>query len=211
MGMPLRGAPVQTRGGTKEPAWRWGWQADGRGWAAGRFPTLFLTTWSRTHPPPNSPPTHTPQFGEVDIDSDLVSVREELANGEEQIMMLNNGCLCCTVRDDLVEMLNKLVRGEPGCGWGPVFLPRPVQETLAFRFVVGTQFQRRATSATGPAQRPALPAPERGDGLRVLRLRRAPAHLPAACGIGACAGIRSAPSHASPPVESIAVGASGGL
>jgi len=26
----------------------------------------------------------------------------------EQILMLNNGCLCCTVRDDLVQMLNKL-------------------------------------------------------------------------------------------------------
>ena len=25
-------------------------------------------------------------------------------------MMLNNGCLCCTVREDLVQMLNKLVR-----------------------------------------------------------------------------------------------------
>ncbi len=28
---------------------------------------------------------------------------------EQRIMMLNNGCLCCTVREDLVGMLNELV------------------------------------------------------------------------------------------------------
>ena len=48
------------------------------------------------------------EFGEIDIDSDLVSIKEDLEPGSEQIMMLNNGCLCCTVRDDLVQMLNKL-------------------------------------------------------------------------------------------------------
>lgn len=56
------------------------------------------------------PPGRASQFGEIDVDSDLVSVREDLAPGDEQILMLNNGCLCCTVRDDLVQMLTKLVR-----------------------------------------------------------------------------------------------------
>lgn len=50
------------------------------------------------------------QFGEIDIDSELVTARDTLADGEQQIMMLNNGCLCCTVRDDLVKMLAELVR-----------------------------------------------------------------------------------------------------
>lgn len=49
------------------------------------------------------------QFGEIDIDSELVTARDVLADGEQQIMMLNNGCLCCTVRDDLVKMLGELV------------------------------------------------------------------------------------------------------
>lgn len=48
------------------------------------------------------------EFGEVDIDSELVSVGEALDPKAEQILMLNNGCLCCTVRDDLVEMLLQL-------------------------------------------------------------------------------------------------------
>lgn len=51
------------------------------------------------------------EFGEIDIDSELVAFQE---NGEEDIMLLNNGCLCCTVRGDLVEMLGRLVRDRKG-------------------------------------------------------------------------------------------------
>jgi hypothetical protein len=32
----------------------------------------------------------------------------------EDILMLNNGCLCCTVRSDLVDMLTKLAREKKG-------------------------------------------------------------------------------------------------
>ena len=54
------------------------------------------------------------QFGEIDIDSELVASVQRLDGKEEQrIMMLNNGCLCCTVREDLVGMLNELVRLAP--------------------------------------------------------------------------------------------------
>lgn len=81
------------------------------------------------------------QFGEVDVDSELVSIREDLEPGQEQIMMLNNGCLCCTVRDDLVDMLNRLVSlGTPVClvhhgsavqgsGLGPAACPGDVSQT----------------------------------------------------------------------------------
>ena len=41
---------------------------------------------------------------------------EALDPAKEQIMMLNNGCLCCTVRDDLVDMLNTLVSEGAGGG-----------------------------------------------------------------------------------------------
>ncbi|DBA74480.1 TPA: hypothetical protein ACH3X2_000945 [Trebouxia sp. C0005] len=50
------------------------------------------------------------EFGEIDIDSDLVISKDILPDSGEQIMMLNNGCMCCTVRDDLVNMLNDLIR-----------------------------------------------------------------------------------------------------
>jgi G3E family GTPase len=46
------------------------------------------------------------EFGEIDIDGELVVHREK--NESEDILLLNNGCLCCSVRGDLVEMLTKL-------------------------------------------------------------------------------------------------------
>lgn len=47
------------------------------------------------------------EYGEVDIDGSLVASQMK---GAEDIVMLNNGCLCCTVRGDLVRMLSDLVK-----------------------------------------------------------------------------------------------------
>lgn len=51
------------------------------------------------------------QYGEVDIDGSLVAAK---AAGAEDIIMLNNGCLCCTVRGDLVRMISELVSKKKG-------------------------------------------------------------------------------------------------
>lgn len=45
------------------------------------------------------------EFGEVSIDSQLVE-----SEGEEQLIEFNNGCLCCTVRGDLIRTLDNLTR-----------------------------------------------------------------------------------------------------
>lgn len=42
----------------------------------------------------------------MDIDGSLVAAQKQ---GAEDIMMLQNGCLCCTVRGDLVKMIAELV------------------------------------------------------------------------------------------------------
>ncbi|KDP30361.1 hypothetical protein JCGZ_17090 [Jatropha curcas] len=47
------------------------------------------------------------EFGEVDIDGSLVASH---SSASEDIIMVNNGCLCCTVRGDLVKMLLELVK-----------------------------------------------------------------------------------------------------
>ena len=51
------------------------------------------------------------EFGPEGIDNDLL-----VADTEEQIVEMNNGCLCCTVRGDLVRILSELkdkrIRGE---------------------------------------------------------------------------------------------------
>ncbi|XVF13725.1 hypothetical protein REPUB_Repub08aG0232400 [Reevesia pubescens] len=48
------------------------------------------------------------KFGEVDIDGSLVASHSSAS--EDDIVMVNNGCLCCTVRGDLVKMLLELVK-----------------------------------------------------------------------------------------------------
>jgi G3E family GTPase len=43
------------------------------------------------------------EFGETGIDNEIL-----VKDGEEQIIEMNNGCLCCTVRGDLVRILGEL-------------------------------------------------------------------------------------------------------
>jgi G3E family GTPase len=44
------------------------------------------------------------EFGEIGIDSDLV------VNADEEIFEMNNGCVCCTVRGDLIRIIDGLMR-----------------------------------------------------------------------------------------------------
>ena len=44
------------------------------------------------------------EFGEVGIDQDLV------IHADEEIFEMNNGCLCCTVRGDLIRILGSLIK-----------------------------------------------------------------------------------------------------
>jgi len=44
------------------------------------------------------------EFGEVGVDEKVLSVSDE----QEEIIEVMNGCICCTVRGDLVKTLNKL-------------------------------------------------------------------------------------------------------
>jgi len=52
------------------------------------------------------------EFGEIGIDQELVELKEELEG--ENVMLLNNGCICCTVREDLVKMIGTLVDQKKG-------------------------------------------------------------------------------------------------
>lgn len=43
------------------------------------------------------------EFGEVGIDNDLI------LDADEEIFEMNNGCICCTVRGDLIRILDRLL------------------------------------------------------------------------------------------------------
>jgi G3E family GTPase len=46
------------------------------------------------------------EFGEIGIDNDLV------VGADEEVFEMNNGCICCTVRGDLIRVLDGLMRGK---------------------------------------------------------------------------------------------------
>src|SRR5678815_4323849 len=44
------------------------------------------------------------EFGEIGVDNQLVMTTEE------DLIVMNNGCVCCTIRGDLIKTLNDLLR-----------------------------------------------------------------------------------------------------
>ena len=44
------------------------------------------------------------EFGEIGVDQDLV------INADEEVFEMNNGCICCTVRGDLIRILGNLMK-----------------------------------------------------------------------------------------------------
>ncbi|OYW41306.1 MAG: cobalamin biosynthesis protein CobW, partial [Azorhizobium sp. 12-66-6] len=48
------------------------------------------------------------EFGEVGIDNDLV------VGADEEVFEMNNGCICCTVRGDLIRIIDGLMRRKGG-------------------------------------------------------------------------------------------------
>src|ERR1700716_3072710 len=44
------------------------------------------------------------EFGEIGIDNELI------VSADEEVFEMNNGCICCTVRGDLIRILGGLMR-----------------------------------------------------------------------------------------------------
>src|ERR1700752_3747639 len=44
------------------------------------------------------------EFGEIGIDNDLI------VGADEEVFEMNNGCICCTVRGDLIRIIDGLMR-----------------------------------------------------------------------------------------------------
>jgi len=50
------------------------------------------------------------EFGEIGVDNEIIET------GDEQIVEMNNGCICCTVRGDLIRILGTLKEKRDGGG-----------------------------------------------------------------------------------------------
>jgi G3E family GTPase len=52
------------------------------------------------------------EFGEIGIDNDLV------VGADEEVFEMNNGCVCCTVRGDLIRVVQGLMKRQSAAGRG---------------------------------------------------------------------------------------------
>lgn len=76
-------------------------------------------------------------MSEVNIDADLVREETTLSRSEEKLVELTNGCICCTLRDDLLKEVRRLAgEGRFDCllieSTG-ISEPLPVAATFEFR------------------------------------------------------------------------------
>ncbi|MEI6282919.1 MAG: GTP-binding protein, partial [Alphaproteobacteria bacterium] len=82
------------------------------------------------------------EFGEIGIDNDLV------VGADEEVFEMNNGCICCTVRGDLIRVLSGLMKRQQNAkgGFDAIIIettgladPMPVAQT----FFVDDEVARR--------------------------------------------------------------------
>src|SRR4030081_745363 len=69
------------------------------------------------------------EFGEIGIDNELI------VGADEEVFEMNNGCICCTVRGDLIRIIERLMRRKGNCD--PIVVettgladPAPVAQTF---------------------------------------------------------------------------------
>jgi G3E family GTPase len=80
-------------------------------------------------------------MSEVNIDAQLVREGGTLRRGEERLVEMTNGCICCTLRDDLLRKVAALARDRRFDGLvvesTGIAEPMPIATTFAFRDEAG--------------------------------------------------------------------------
>jgi G3E family GTPase len=78
------------------------------------------------------------EFGDIGIDGELIE------SGEEELIELNSGCICCVVRGDLIRGLRGLLKAKPDLDGIIIETtrlanPSPVIQTMVIDQVIGAQ------------------------------------------------------------------------
>src|SRR5512143_3245995 len=91
------------------------------------------------------------EFGEIGIDNELV------VNADEEVFEMNNGCICCTVRGDLVRIIDGLMRRKGK--FDAIIVettgladPAPVAQTFFMDEAVGTKTKLDAVVTVADAK-----------------------------------------------------------
>jgi G3E family GTPase len=100
-------------------------------------------------------------MSEVNIDADLIREGTELSRSEEKLVEMTNGCICCTLRDDLLSEVRRLA-GEGRFDYlliesTGIAEPLPVAATFDFRDEAGDSLSdvaRLDTMVTGRCNQP---------------------------------------------------------
>jgi len=76
-------------------------------------------------------------MSEVNIDADLIREGTDLSRAQEKLVEMTNGCICCTLRDDLLVKVRRLA-AEGRFDYlliesTGIAEPLPVAETFDFR------------------------------------------------------------------------------
>ena len=91
-------------------------------------------------------------FSEVNIDAALVAGEGHLERGEDRFVELSNGCICCTLREDLIESVGKLARSgrfdQIVIESTGISEPMPVAATFEWEFGDGTTLAEAASIDT---------------------------------------------------------------
>jgi G3E family GTPase len=77
-------------------------------------------------------------MSEINIDSQLIEKGTSLSRTEEKLVQMSNGCICCTLRDDLVKEVTRLAKDGQfdyllieGTG---IAEPLPIAQTFSYSF-----------------------------------------------------------------------------
>lgn len=84
-------------------------------------------------------------IGEVNIDADLIAKGGVVGGGDDSLVALQNGCICCTLKTDLMQQLSDLVQQKfdyiviEASG---ICEPEPIAQTICSMPTIAPNFTR---------------------------------------------------------------------